>query len=53
MRETRRVALLHATWRFKGTDGARNPVDSGGNLSNLLRRVADGAWRYLIGVPVM
>ncbi|MBI3561127.1 MAG: nuclear transport factor 2 family protein [Gammaproteobacteria bacterium] len=46
------LAMLHATWSFKGTDKAGNAVDIGGYSSKLARKGADGAWRYIMDLPV-
>ena len=46
------LALLHAKWRFTGTDGSGNAIDIGGHSSKLARRGADGAWRYVMDLPV-
>jgi ketosteroid isomerase-like protein len=50
--EHQEFAMLHAKWSFKGTDGAGNAVDIGGHSSKLARRGSDGAWRYLMDLPV-
>ncbi len=46
------LAMLHAKWRFRGVDGSGNAVDIGGHSSKLARRGADGAWRYVMDLPV-
>jgi ketosteroid isomerase-like protein len=46
------LAMLHAKWRFNGTDAAGNPVDIGGPSSKLARRGAEGGWRYVMDLPV-
>ena len=46
------LAMLHAKWSFKGTDGAGNTVDIGGHSSKLARRGSDGTWRYVMDLPV-
>ena len=46
------LAMLHAKWSFKGTDGAGNTVDIGGHSSKLARRGSDGGWRYVMDLPV-
>lgn len=46
------LAMLHATWHFKGSDASGNPVEIGGNSSKLARQGKDGSWRYVIDLPV-
>jgi uncharacterized protein (TIGR02246 family) len=46
------LAMLHAKWSFKGTDGAGNAVDIGGHSSKLAKRDPDGAWHYVMDLPV-
>lgn len=46
------LAMLHAKWSFKGTDGSGIAVDIGGHSSKLARRGTDGAWRYVMDLPV-
>lgn len=47
------LAMLHAKWSFKGIDGVGNAVDIGGHSSKLARRGSDGAWRYIMDLPVV
>ncbi|MGD0185822.1 MAG: nuclear transport factor 2 family protein [Roseiarcus sp.] len=44
-------ALLHARWRFVGTNGEGKPVAFGGVSSKLARRGPDGNWRTVIDMP--
>lgn len=46
------LAMLHAKWSFKGTDGNGNVVDMGGHSSKLARNASDGSWRYVMDLPV-
>lgn len=46
------LALMNAKWSFKGTDGAGNVVDIGGFSSKLARKGSDGAWRYVMDLPI-
>jgi uncharacterized protein (TIGR02246 family) len=46
------LAMLHAKWGFKGSDSAGNTIDIGGHSSKLAKQGADGAWRYVMDLPV-
>ena len=46
------LAMLHAKWSFRGTDGTGNAVSIGGHSSKLARKGSDGAWRYVMDLPV-
>ena len=45
------VALVSSTWKLSGTGPDGSSVDLGGNTTELIRRQADGAWRYAIDDP--
>ncbi len=44
-------ALMHARWRFVGTNGEGAPIAFGGVSSKLARRGPDGNWRYVVDMP--
>jgi uncharacterized protein (TIGR02246 family) len=46
------VALLHARWSFTGVSAEGNAVQMGGSSTKLARLGADGAWRYVLDMPV-
>ncbi|PRC94059.1 YybH family protein [Solimicrobium silvestre] len=46
------LAMLHAKWQFKGSDSAGNAIDIGGYSSKLAKKGEDGAWRYVMDLPV-
>ena len=45
------LALLHGTWTLQGTGADGSPVSLGGRTSEVVRRQADGSWRYVIDDP--
>ena len=45
------IALVRAQWSFTGIGQDRKPIESRGNSAEVLRRGADGRWRYLIDHP--
>jgi uncharacterized protein (TIGR02246 family) len=45
------VALLSARWRIHGTDADGAPVEISGRTADVLRRNAEGEWRYAIDSP--
>ena len=45
------TAVLHSNWAMKGTDGAGNAVDMQGNGVEIVRRQADGTWKFIIDNP--
>jgi uncharacterized protein (TIGR02246 family) len=45
------TALVHAAWSMNGTGAEGRRVDAQGNSTEVLRRQADGTWRYLIDHP--
>ena len=47
----RDVALVSSTWKLAGTGPDGSPVDLGGNTTEVIRRQADGTWRYAIDDP--
>ncbi len=46
------IALLHAAWHFVGKAPSGEPIALGGTSSKVARRAPDGAWRYVIDLPV-
>ena len=44
------TALVSAGWRIRGTSGGR-VIDSKGLSAEVLRRGADGIWRYIVDHP--
>jgi ketosteroid isomerase-like protein len=45
------LALLHAEWTLDGTGPDGNPVSLAARSSEVVRRQADGTWRYIIDNP--
>lgn len=45
------IALVRAEWRLHGTNAAGEPLDAKGRSAEVLRRQADGTWRYAIDNP--
>src|SRR5437763_3213050 len=45
------VALVSSTWKLSGTGPDGSSVDLGGNTTEVIRRQADGTWRYAIDDP--
>ncbi len=45
------LALLHATWTLDGTGPDGGPVALAGRSSEVIRRQADGTWRFIIDSP--
>lgn len=44
------LALLHSTWTLSGS-GPDGPVEMSGLTSEVVRRQADGSWKYIIDDP--
>ena len=45
------LALLCSRWTLKGTGPDGNPVDMAGQGAEVVRRQADGTWRFVIDNP--
>jgi uncharacterized protein (TIGR02246 family) len=45
------LALVSSTWKLSGTGPDGSAVDLGGNTTEVIRRQADGTWRYAIDDP--
>lgn len=45
------VALLHGTWVLVGTGADGKPVEMAGRNTEMVRRQADGSWRFVIDNP--
>jgi uncharacterized protein (TIGR02246 family) len=45
------LALVYSPWTATGTDGDGNPVELAGDSVVVLRRQADGTWRFAIDNP--
>jgi uncharacterized protein (TIGR02246 family) len=45
------LALVSSTWKLSGTGPDGSAVDLGGNTTEVVRRQADGTWRYVIDDP--
>jgi uncharacterized protein (TIGR02246 family) len=50
--EFENVALLHARWSFTGVSPEGKAIQMGGSSTKLARRGADGAWRYVLDMPI-
>jgi ketosteroid isomerase-like protein len=46
------VALLVSDWTLTGTGADGNPTTLGGTTADVVRRQADGTWRYAIDNPL-
>lgn len=46
------LALLHATWQFRGVDAAGIPIELGGLSSKVARKGGDAIWRYAMDLPM-
>ena len=46
------LALLRSEWSFSGTDATGGRVEMSGESTELVRRQADGTWRYVIDLPM-
>ena len=42
------IALLNSPWTLSGTDPAGRAVSMSGNGTEVVRRQADGSWKYII-----
>jgi ketosteroid isomerase-like protein len=49
--EANDLALVAGVWTFKGTGPDGAPVTLEGHNADLLRRQADGSWRFVIDNP--
>ena len=45
------IALLRSTWTLTGTDPDGKPLSMGATATDVVRRQADGTWRYVIDQP--
>jgi uncharacterized protein (TIGR02246 family) len=45
------IALVASSWTLSGTGPDGSAVDLGGNTTEVIRRQADGTWRYVIDDP--
>jgi ketosteroid isomerase-like protein len=45
------LALVAGVWSFTGTGPDGNPVTLTGRNADVLRRQADGSWRFVIDNP--
>jgi uncharacterized protein (TIGR02246 family) len=45
------IALLRSTWTLTGTGPDGQPLSMGGAATDVVRRQADGTWRYVIDQP--
>jgi len=45
------IALLRSTWTLTGTSPEGHPLEMGGAATDVVRRQADGTWRYVIDHP--
>ncbi|MCF1592279.1 YybH family protein [Streptomyces muensis] len=45
------IALLVIDWSLKGTDPDGNEISMAGTATDVVRRGADGIWRYVIDNP--
>lgn len=45
------TAVLHSKWSLKGTDDNGDAVESEGNGIEVVRRQADGTWKFIIDNP--
>jgi ketosteroid isomerase-like protein len=45
------TALVRAVWRIRGTGAGGRVIDSEGLSAEVLRRGADGVWRYIVDHP--
>ncbi|HXG04463.1 MAG TPA: DUF4440 domain-containing protein [Candidatus Binatia bacterium] len=45
------IALIYGAWTMQGTGPDGQPVEMQGQSTEVLRRQADGTWRYLIDDP--
>jgi uncharacterized protein (TIGR02246 family) len=49
--EVGEIALLRSTWTLNGTGPDGQPLQLGGAATDVVRRAADGTWRYVIDHP--
>ena len=45
------TAMLHSQWTMKGTDADGKAIDMEGKGVEIVRRQADGTWKFLIDNP--
>ena len=45
------IAVLRARWTFSGTDQNDEPFKRNGRNIEVVRRQADGTWRFTIDLP--
>ena len=45
------IAILVSNWTMKGTDPDGNPVEESGKGTEVVRRQADGTWKFIIDNP--
>ena len=45
------LALLRGEWQMKGTNPDGEPIEIGHKSSEVVRRQADGTWRFVIDHP--
>jgi uncharacterized protein (TIGR02246 family) len=45
------IALVNGHWDLNGTGPDGSPVSMSGDTSEIIRRQADGTWRYIIDDP--
>jgi uncharacterized protein (TIGR02246 family) len=45
------LALVTSEWTFSGTGSDGNPVNMAAKAADVLRRQADGSWRFVIDNP--
>ena len=45
------VVLLHGMWLLTGTGADGNPLELAGRNTEVVRRQADGSWRFIVDNP--
>jgi uncharacterized protein (TIGR02246 family) len=45
------IALLHGMWLLTGTNPDGNPRELAGKSAEIVRRQADGSWRFVVDNP--